>query len=135
MPNYLGIDYGTKRIGLAWMDELSIALPIGTVPGVEEDGCWDGIAEEIHQRKIDEIVVGYPVHMDGKIGKRAEEVDRFILELERRFHLPVHRIDERLTSSAAREAMGGRASVKGRDKTGRVDAVAASLILQDFGGS
>ena len=40
MPNYLGIDYGTKRMGLAWADELGIALPIGSIPGVELDGWW-----------------------------------------------------------------------------------------------
>ena len=77
MPNYLGIDYGTKRIGLAWADELGISLPIGSIPGVFNRGCWDALADEINKRQITELVVGYPIHMDGNIGKRAKEVDAF----------------------------------------------------------
>jgi len=132
MPNYLGIDYGTQRIGLAWADDLLIALPVGAVPGVEREGCWEALAREIKQRSVTELVVGYPLHMDGTVGKRAEEVDHFIETLQKKFSLPVHRVDERLTSSAAREAVGEGASVKGADKTGRIDATAACFILRDF---
>ena len=132
MPNYLGIDYGTKRIGLAWADELLISLPAGAIPGVECEGFWEALSEEIKQRSISELVVGYPVHMDGKVGKRAEEVDRFIDELEKHFQLPVHRVDERLTSEAARQTVGGKTTTKGADKTGRIDSTAACLILRDF---
>ena len=88
MPAYLGIDYGTKRIGLAWADELGIALPVGAISGIEIEGCWDQLAEEINSRKIDELVVGYPLHMDGKVGKRAEEVDQFIDRLSDLFLCP-----------------------------------------------
>ena len=116
MPNYLGIDYGTKRIGLAWADELLISLPAGAIPGVECKGCWEELTDEIKKRSISELVVGYPVHMDGKVGKRAEEVDRFIEQLEKHFKLPVHRVDERLTSEAARQTVGGKNTPKGADK-------------------
>jgi len=132
MPNYLGIDYGTQRIGLAWADDLLIALPVGAVPGVERAGCWEALAGEIERRSITELVVGYPLHMDGKVGRRAEEVDHFIVTLQQKFSLPVHRVDERLTSSAARVALGEAASVKGADKSGRIDSAAACLILRDF---
>jgi len=133
MPNtYLGIDYGTKRMGLAWADELLISLPIGAIPGLNCEGCWDGLASEIEKRQITEIVVGYPIHMDGTKGKRAQEVDAFIENLQSRFGLPVHRVDERLTSATARETVGGKFSAKGADKSGKVDATAACLILSDF---
>ena len=132
MPIYLGIDYGTKRIGLAWADDLLIALPVAAIPGVNSAGCWEALANEIKQRSITELVVGYPLHMDGTVGRRAEEVDHFIKTLQKKFSLPVHRVDERLTSSAAREAVGGRGAVKGADKTGRIDSAAACLILRDF---
>lgn len=132
MPNYLGIDYGTKRIGLAWADELLISLPAGAIPGVECKGCWEALTQEIEQRLITELVVGYPVHMDGKVGKRAQEVDRFIKQLEECYQLPVHRVDERLTSEVARQTVGGKYTAKGEDKTGRVDSTAACLILRDF---
>ena len=132
MPNYLGIDYGTKRIGLAWAGELGVALPIGAIPGVDQDGCFDGLRSEIMKKEIDEMVVGYPIHMDGKVGRRADEVDHFIKSLEKEFKLPVHRADERLTSLAAEEAIGKKAKTAKVKKSGRVDATAACLILKDF---
>ena len=54
MPNYLGVDYGTKRIGLAWADELGIALPIGAFPGVDQPDWKNKISEVIGEKKIDE---------------------------------------------------------------------------------
>ena len=132
MPAYLGIDYGTKRIGLAWADDLGIALPVGAISGIEIDGCWDQLAEEINSRKIDELVVGYPLHMDGNVGKRAEEVDQFIDRLSDLFSLPVHRVDERLTSMATEESIGKKAKTKKGKQSGKVDATAACLILRDF---
>jgi putative Holliday junction resolvase len=132
MPNFLGIDYGTKRIGLAWADDLLIPLPARAVPGVESKGCWEELSKEVELRSITDLVVGYPVHMDGTVGKRAQEVDRFIEELKKHFGLPVHRTDERLTSAAARETIGGKYLAKGADKSGRVDCAAACLILNDF---
>lgn len=132
MGNYLGIDYGTKRIGLAYSDELGVALPIGAVPGVELDGCWEALAEQIEQRGINQIVLGYPIHMDGKLGQRAKEVDAFAKQLVNRFGLVVSRVDERLTSVAAEESLGKKAKSKKGRASGRIDATAACLILKDF---
>lgn len=136
MATYLGIDYGTKKIGLAWADELGVALPLGTIPGVELNDCWDELERVIKERKVDEFVVGYPIHMNGEIGKRAKEVDVFIGKLESRFNLFVHRVDERLTSVAAEETVRKKKNQKSKTD-GRIDATAASLILSDFlsGGS
>lgn len=132
MPNYLGVDYGTKRTGLAWADELGIALPIGAIPGVREDGWMEKFAEVVVEKKIDEIIVGYPIHMDGTVGRRANEVDLFIVELEEKFKLPIHRVDERLTSLAAEEAMGKNRTKRKKQDPGKIDASAAGLILRDF---
>jgi putative Holliday junction resolvase len=132
MPNYLGVDYGTKRIGLAWADELGIALPIGAFPGVDQPDWKNKIGKVIGEKKIDEIIVGYPIHMDGTVGVRAIEVDRFIAELENTFKLSVFRVDERLTSIAAEEGMGKRSAKKKKQDPGWVDASAAGLILSDF---
>ncbi len=136
MATYLGIDYGTKKIGLAWADELGVALPLGTIPGVELNDCWDELERVVKERKVDEFVVGYPIHMNGEIGKRAKEVDVFIGKLESRFNLFVHRVDERLTSVAAEEMVRKKKNQKSKTD-GRIDATAASLILSDFlsGGS
>ena len=132
MPNYLGVDYGTKRIGLAWADELGIALPIGAFPGVDQPHWKNKIGEVIGEKKIDEIIVGYPIHMDGTGGVRAIEVDRFIAELENTFKLSVFRVDERLTRVAAEEGLAKRSAKKKKQDSGRVDALAAGLILSDF---
>ena len=132
MPVYLGVDYGTKRIGLAWADELGISLPLESISGVELEGCWEEFTRVVREREITEIVVGYPIHMDGNIGLRAKEVDAFIDQLTKRFQFPVHRVDERLSSAAARESLQAKPKLKGKDTTGRVDATAACLILRDF---
>ena len=60
MPVYLGVDYGTKRIGLAWADELGISLPLESIPGVELEGCWEEFTRVLREREVTEIVVGYP---------------------------------------------------------------------------
>ena len=134
MPVYLGVDYGTKRIGLAWADELGISLPLESIPGVELEGCWEEFERVVKERNITEVVVGYPIHMDGEVGIRAKEVDSFISNITTKFHLPVFRMDERLTSVASAESLSikskGRKGKKPVD--GRIDATAASLILRDF---
>ncbi len=128
MPVYLGIDYGTKRIGLAWADELAVAFPLGVIAGVESKGCWEQLGNVVEERGVTDFVVGYPLHMDGEVGLRAREVDSFARVLRERFGLPVYKIDERLTSLAATEVLGKKAN----PKDGRIDATAASLILKDF---
>ena len=132
MEHYLGIDYGTKRIGLAYADELGVALPIGAIPGVEREGCWEALAMHVEQRRINRIVLGYPIHMDGKLGTRAKEVDEFAKELTERFGLVVSRVDERLTSVAAEESIGKKAKTNKVRQSGKIDATAACLILQDL---
>ena len=134
MPTYLGLDYGTKRIGLALADELGIALPLGTIPGIDFSDWMVEMKRVVKERGIDQFVIGYPIHMDGSVGKRAMEVDAFIAELVQEFSLPIHRVDERLTSVAAAESMQAKSRGNRRRKPadGRIDATAASLILRDF---
>lgn len=140
----LGIDYGEKRIGLAYGDELGIALPLAAVVSPADESRWLALGQVIAERKICKLVVGYPINMDGSVGFKAREVDQFIGELERRFGLPVERVDERLTSRQAgqqlREAGGRRhrrheRSIQARQafrQTGALDSQAAAVILQDF---
>ena len=132
MPVYLGIDYGTKRIGLAWADELGIALPIGAVPGVDDQSYLDRIADLIEAKEVNELIVGYPIHMDGTVGVRAKEVEVFIATLEKSFAMPVHRVDERLTSLAAEESLGVQSNKRKKKDWGKIDASAAGIILRDF---
>ena len=139
--NILSIDYGHKRIGLAYADtSLGVAVPIPAAVQTSVEGRIEQIASEIKMRSINKLVVGYPYNMDGTIGDKAREVDVFIASLERRFALPVARVDERLSSFQAENdyfAMTSRAkkSVAARKKhrrSGDIDSRAASLILQEY---
>jgi putative Holliday junction resolvase len=141
---FLGIDYGAKRWGLSYGDELGVAVPLAAAVGATAEARFGEVENVIQARRVTELVVGYPYNMDGSAGFKAKEVDAFILELERRFGLPVHRTDERLTSQAAeaetRAAAPKRSRRAGRSvgarqaarATGEVDSRAARLILQDF---
>ena len=130
--NYLGVDYGRKRVGLSFADgDLGIAVPIPALVNQQLDSVFEQIQEIVHQRKIGEIVIGYPLHMDGSQGKRTEEVDQFIRGLSNRLQLPIQKVDERLSTSKVEsdfKNMGRKVS----KKSGEIDSSAASLILQDY---
>jgi putative holliday junction resolvase len=141
---FLGVDYGSKRWGLSYGDELGLAVPLAAATDSSAEERFARLAREIATRRVTELVVGYPYNMDGTAGFKAREVDTFIVQLERRFKLPVHRTDERLTSqqaeAQARAASPKRARAKTRSTaarqasraTGEIDSRAAALILQDF---
>jgi putative Holliday junction resolvase len=134
--NHLGIDYGERRIGLAFADEVGVALPLAAAVEPDLQARLEHIATVIAQRRIGHLVVGYPYNMDGSVGFKAREVDSFIAHLEERFHLPVTRVDETLTSHEAesrrgKHRMGVKAEKKDRAK-GSIDSCAAALILQDY---
>lgn len=129
--NTLGIDWGEKRIGLAFVDELGIALPIAPAVAPSKKERMQQIESAIRERKVQRLVVGYPLNMDGSVGFKAKEVDVFIEELEKRFKLPVQRIDERLSSHSVEQGLKGQKKRPNR-KSGEIDSRAAALILQDF---
>ncbi|HVU38507.1 MAG TPA: Holliday junction resolvase RuvX [Opitutales bacterium] len=135
---FLGIDYGAKRWGLSYGDELALAVPLAAAVAGAKEERFAQVAQEISRRKITALVVGYPYNMDGTAGPKAREVDGFIAELEKRFKLPVHRSDERLTSHQAeaelrqKKSRRSPAAQRAARATGEVDSRAATLILQDF---
>ena len=131
MPHYLGIDFGEKRIGLAFGDDLGVAIPIDPSIGNSQEVRIQIIADTITKRKIDELVVGYPLNMNGTKGPRVRQVDRFINKLEVRFKLPVHRVDERLSSHQV-ESQLKQMKQKLDRASGELDSRAASLFLQEF---
>ena len=132
MTNLLGIDYGRKRMGLAFADELGVALPLEPVDGVDFEQWNEQLAAVIEKRKVHEIIVGYPLNMDGSAGTRAKEVDAFAQTLEKRFGLPVHKVDERLTTHAAKEEILAVHGRRPERSSGELDSAAATLILRDF---
>ena len=127
----LGIDYGTKRVGLAQGDDLGVATPLPALVETEAAARWAKLGEIIQQRRITDLVLGYPYNMDGSVGFKAKEVDVFAGKLKAQFNLPVHLVDETLTSYAAESTIAKKSRREVRD-SGLIDSRAACLILQDF---
>lgn len=136
---FLGIDYGTKRIGVAISDENGIlAFPKEIVENNLK--AFARIGDIIKKENVSEIVVGESVDFSGKLNALSGRIEVFILELQEKFNLPVHKQKEFLTSIEARKAGGSKkdfnpsqshSKVKQR-KSGRIDASAAALILQRY---
>ena len=127
----LGIDYGTKRVGLAHGDEIGVATPLPALVDGDEALRWRKLGEVIKQRRITDLVLGYPYNMDGSVGFKAKEVDAFAAKLRTEFGLPVHLVDETLTSSEAESSIAKKDRRGVRD-SGLIDSRAACLILQDY---
>lgn len=128
---FLGIDYGTRRVGLAYGDDLGIATPLPALTQAEPAKRRAALAEVVRARRVTEIVIGYPLNMNGTAGFKAKEVDAFIEQLRSDFGLPVHAVDERLTSHLAESGMNQRQLREIRAK-GVIDSRAAAIILQDY---
>lgn len=127
----IGIDYGERRVGLSYGDDIGVATPLDAAIEVAEIDRIEHIVRLAKERMATDLVFGYPYNMDGSIGFKAMEVDAFIEKVLQKISLPVHRIDERLTSNEASKGFK-----KGRDdnlrRSGKLDSAAATLILQDF---
>jgi len=125
-----GNDYGTRRIGLSFGDTLGVATPLPALVQAAPEQRWTALVEIVRQRRITELVLGYPFNMDGTAGFKAKEVDAFAAKLKTEFGLPVHFVDERLTSYEAESSI---AKAKRREVRagGLVDSRAATIILQD----
>jgi putative holliday junction resolvase len=132
VTRYLGIDFGTRRIGVAISDELGItAQPLPSLePSSEEEAIRD-IRGFIEQYGVLEVVVGLPKNMNGSIGPAAEAALAFARQLEEGGTVKVTMWDERLTSRAA-ERLLIEADLSRAKRKRRVDQVAAVLILQGF---
>lgn len=119
--SFLAFDFGTARIGVASGNSLTAsATPLCTVASRGE-APFDAIARLVAEWQPAALVVGVPLHPDGASHVNTERARRFARQLKARFGLPVHEVDERYTTTAARS--GGA-----RD----LDAAAAALILEQF---
>ena len=128
---FVGIDYGARRVGLSYGDSLGVATPLPAL--VEPDAAkrWAALLQVIAERRATELVLGYPYNMDDSIGFKAKEVEAFAERLRLELGLPVHLVDERLTSYEAESSIpkAKRRELRG---SGLVDSRAAALILQDY---
>jgi putative Holliday junction resolvase len=132
MGRIIGIDFGTKRVGLAVTDPLQMfASPMETVKTSDFPGFMQ---QYMKKEQVEAFVVGYPVQMNNKPSESVNQLEPFVKKLMNMFPgIPVHYIDERFTSQIAFQAMisGGVRKSERRDKS-LVDKISASIILQSF---
>jgi putative Holliday junction resolvase len=127
MPRILGLDVGERRIGLAISSpEGRLAVPLRILERVKEPADIEAIAEVARAEEASAIVVGYPLSLDGSVGRQARRVEAFARRLQKAIGLPLELWDERLTSVQAERSLAGHRS------RGPVDDVAAAIILQAY---
>jgi putative Holliday junction resolvase len=131
-PRILGLDVGSRRIGIAISDPLGLtAQGLPTLLRQNKRLDFEQLAKIITDHQVSEIVVGYPLRLSGAEGIQSEKMQLFAEELRKRFGLPVHLWDERLTSTQANRLLRETdLSIKKRGQA--VDRMAATLILQNW---
>jgi len=129
---YLGFDYGTRRIGIAVGNTVSgSASALDTILVKNEQPDWQHISRLIEEWQPDALIVGWPIQMDESDNPVTAKARRFGNRLHGRYHLPVHHIDERLSSYMALSEIR-EAGYNDRRSKGLVDSYAAREILQTF---
>jgi len=132
MPCFVGVDYGSKRIGLAVSSDGRLALPLTTLDGRGDVTAQvAGVLATADDYQVDAFVVGLPLNMDGTEGPQAKLTRKFGEELQRASDKTVHFWDERLSSHAAAELLQP-AELTRKKKKQRLDRVAAQVMLQDY---
>jgi len=128
----LALDFGSKTIGLAVTDELGLtAQGLPTLRRTNKRNDLDHLRRLIKQYGVGELVMGLPLRLSGDAGTQAANVEAFAEELRKKFKLPVHLFDERLTSVEANRVLReSEMSIRRRAEV--VDQLAAVLILQGY---
>ena len=130
---YLGLDLGSRTLGIATSDSMGlIASNYGVIRHREEYArLVKEVSDLVNELKIDAIVLGFPKNMNNTIGPKGELSLKFQKELEKVLSIPVYLQDERLSTKSATDMLiSADVSRKGRKKV--VDSVAATIILQTF---
>ncbi len=116
--NILAIDYGVKNIGLAWTQTgLDVVMPFGVVNNLKE------LVLLIKKEKIDKVIIGLPLGLDGKENNNTKKVRQFSEDLNQEINLSIEFVDERFTSAGA-DRFGSEGASR--------DEKAAMLILQTY---
>jgi len=128
----LGLDVGSKRIGVAGCDGLGMmATGITTIWRSSFQNDIEQLAEIIDERQVEILVIGLPYTMDGNIGSQAKQVQKFARRVATVIELPIEYVDERLTSYAAEQMMIEAKISVCRNKA-TIDRIAAAVILQQW---
>ena len=128
MATLLGFDFGTRKIGIAVGQTISCtATPLTTIRNRGQKPDWRRIETIVNNWKPDAVELGLPYHMDGTEEDWTDQVRRFARQLEGRFGVEVHLIDERLTTVEAQRQLG-----RHMQHGDLIDAFAAKLILETW---
>lgn len=128
----LAIDYGSSRIGLAMSDPLNIiAQGLKTIPN--DSKTLNEIHTLVKTHNVSHIIIGNPLHLSGRESLKSSEVESFVQKLKKIISVEIVMVDERFTSVMAQQsirAMG--AKKKQRQNKGKIDEVAAAILLQGY---
>lgn len=128
----LALDPGSKRIGVALSDALGLtAQGLTVLPRKNFESDLEQVMNLVKEHEVQEIVIGLPRHMDGRLGEGAEDVLLWTEALQERLGLPVHHVDERLTTMQAERVLL-QADISRKKRRQVIDKMAAVLILQGF---
>lgn len=133
----LAFDFGTKNIGVAVGQLITqTATPLKAVPAKKGTPDWQQIAKIVNDWKPDLLLVGVPLHMDGKRSEMSDRAEKFSRRLSERLSLPCVTMDERLSSFEAEQLVSNKDSRlsggKRRDKKEDIDSLSACLILESW---
>ena len=127
MQTLLGFDFGTQRIGIAVGQSITgTATALCTINSRNGKPDWGRITELIDRWRPDALVVGLPLYDDGSASDISKAAIKFTRQLQGRYRLPVHNMDEKLSTHAAKQ------HIKQQSSKQEVDAVAAMIILQNW---
>jgi putative Holliday junction resolvase len=139
--NYLGIDYGFKRVGISiYHGDIKIVLPMKAIVSEHNDEKVEKICTIVKENGIDEIAIGYPINMDGTRSDKAKQVDKFMKILSSKLpdNIKIDPVDERLTSEQAINEQKlfytkqSASRTRNQRNRGIIDSQAATIILEDF---
>lgn len=128
----LGLDIGDIRIGVALSDELGVAAhPLCTLTRKNRKVDLIAISDLVSIHKVERVVIGLPISLDGSIGPQAEKIQKFAKRLAQVIDIPIEFQDERFTTAEAEEVL--RALNKDTEEQKElIDEVAAVIILTDY---
>lgn len=121
--NILAVDFGTKNIGLAWCDTgINVSLPYGVINNTDKNKAKKELTDLINKERIQKVVVGLPLTMDGKDNDNTERIKKFIEEIKLGIKADVEFYDERFSSKQADRMVGGASR----------DEKAAMILLESY---
>ncbi len=128
----MAVDFGDARTGLAVCNKGEfLASPAGVIHETEMSRTVEKTAAAVREAGVQEVVVGYPVNMNGTIGERAQKCQLFAEQLRQAIEVPVRLWDERSTTVSAHNYLN-ETNTRGKKRKNVVDAVAATIILENY---